>query len=82
MRVNSVKLRQKIKAFVIFDVICNFNANRARYLHFYYGQKRPATHLFEQKNGVGNGIRTRDLCLGKATLYQLSYSHIRKFLIT
>ncbi len=24
--------------------------------------------------GAGNGIRTRDLCLGKATLYQLSYS--------
>ena len=25
-------------------------------------------------SGAGNGIRTRDLCLGKATLYQLSYS--------
>jgi len=31
------------------------------------------------KSGVGNGIRTRDLCLGKATLYQLSYSHEKDY---
>ena len=28
------------------------------------------------KNGAGNGAQTRDLCLGKAALYQLSYSRI------
>jgi hypothetical protein len=28
------------------------------------------------KYGAGNGTRTRDLCLGKATLYQLSYSRV------
>ena len=28
------------------------------------------------KFGAGDGIQTRDLCLGKATLYQLSYSRI------
>jgi hypothetical protein len=27
--------------------------------------------------GAGDGIQTRDLCLGKATLYQLSYSRNR-----
>ena len=26
--------------------------------------------------GAGNGVQTRDLCLGKAALYQLSYSRI------
>lgn len=30
-----------------------------------------------EKNGAGNGAQTRDLCLGKAALYQLSYSRIR-----
>ena len=28
------------------------------------------------KNGAGNGAQTRDLCLGKAALYQLSYSRV------
>ncbi len=28
----------------------------------------------EEKIGAGNGTQTRDLCLGKASLYQLSYS--------
>ncbi len=27
-----------------------------------------------QKNGAGDGVRTRDLNLGKVALYQLSYS--------
>ena len=27
------------------------------------------------KNGAGNGARTRHLSLGKAALYQMSYSH-------
>ncbi len=27
-----------------------------------------------RRSGAGDGIRTRDLCHGKATLYQLSYS--------
>ena len=27
-----------------------------------------------QKNGAGNGTRTRDINLGKVALYQLSYS--------
>ena len=31
------------------------------------------------KNGAGNGAQTRDLCLGKAALYQLSYSRINKY---
>ncbi len=30
--------------------------------------------LTHTKNGAGNGIRTRDLDLGKVALYQLSYS--------
>ena len=29
-----------------------------------------------QKNGAGNGTRTRDINLGKVALYQLSYSRI------
>ncbi len=29
---------------------------------------------YMKKNGAGNGAQTRDLCLGKAALYQLSYS--------
>ena len=29
-----------------------------------------------QKNGAGNGARTRDLNLGKVALYQLSYSRV------
>jgi hypothetical protein len=28
------------------------------------------------KNGAGNGIRTRDLRLGRPSLYQLSYSRL------
>ena len=28
------------------------------------------------KFGAGNGAQTRDLCLGKAALYQLSYSRV------
>jgi hypothetical protein len=28
------------------------------------------------KFGAGNGTQTRDLCLGKASLYQLSYSRV------
>ena len=31
------------------------------------------------KFGAGNGAQTRDLCLGKAALYQLSYSRISFF---
>ena len=30
------------------------------------------------KFGAGNGAQTRDLCLGKASLYQLSYSRMNK----
>jgi hypothetical protein len=33
---------------------------------------RRAVFLF----GAGNGTQTRDLCLGKASLYQLSYSRV------
>ncbi len=36
------------------------------------------TQHFEQKNGAGGGIRTRDLNLGKVALYQLSYTRIRQ----
>ena len=32
-----------------------------------------------QKNGAGNGTRTRHLRLGKAALYQMSYSRILNF---
>ncbi len=28
----------------------------------------------EEKDGAGDGIRTRDINLGKVALYQLSYS--------
>jgi hypothetical protein len=39
----------------------------------------PATErLFEIVNGAGDGIRTRDLLLGKEMLYQLSHSRKRK----
>ena len=37
-------------------------------------------HFYKKLIGAGNGAQTRDLCLGKAALYQLSYS--RKLLIT
>ena len=30
----------------------------------------------EEKNGAGNGVRTRDLKLGKLALYQLSYARM------
>ena len=30
------------------------------------------------KSGAGDGIRTRDIDLGKVALYQLSYSRIRQ----
>ena len=30
-----------------------------------------------RRNGAGDGIRTRDINLGKVALYQLSYSRIR-----
>lgn len=32
------------------------------------------TPNFRKKFGAGDGTQTRDLCLGKASLYQLSYS--------
>ena len=35
-----------------------------------------APNILFEKNGAGNGAQTRDLCLGKAALYQLSYSRI------
>ena len=39
----------------------------------------PATErLFEIVNGAGDGIRTRDLLLGKEMLYQLSHSRKQK----
>jgi hypothetical protein len=31
-------------------------------------------HYVTNSDGAGDGIQTRDLRLGKATLYQLSYS--------
>ncbi len=36
----------------------------------------------EKGNGAGNGTRTRDLHLGKVSLYQLSYSRILRNIIT
>ena len=40
--------------------------------------------MLKQKIGAGNGAQTRDLCLGKAALYQLSYSrtNLSIFIIT
>ncbi len=32
--------------------------------------------LSGERNGAGDGVRTRDLHLGKVSLYQLSYSRI------
>ena len=32
--------------------------------------------ISRMKFGAGDGTQTRDLCLGKASLYQLSYSRI------
>ena len=37
--------------------------------------RRVANHL-----GAGNGVRTRDLKLGKLALYQLSYARTRESL--
>ena len=36
--------------------------------------KSPAVRGFSEYVGAGNEIRTRDLYLGKVSLYQLSYS--------
>ena len=44
-----------------------------------FAQTASATWLcchIKLKFGAGNGAQTRDLCLGKAALYQLSYSRI------
>ena len=40
------------------------------------GHKEPglAVGFIEEDNGAGDGIRTRDIDLGKVALYQLSYS--------
>ena len=37
-----------------------------------------------EKDGAGDGIRTRDINLGKVALYQLSYSRVRvvRFLLS
>ncbi len=35
---------------------------------------RPAGRIFPLQSGAGDESRTRDLNLGKVTLYQLSYS--------
>lgn len=32
----------------------------------------------EKRNGAGDGIRTRDINLGKVALYQLSYSRVER----
>jgi hypothetical protein len=32
------------------------------------------------RDGAGNGIRTRDIQLGRLTLYQLSYSRVASIL--
>ena len=37
--------------------------------------------MSKQKNGAGNGTRTRDINLGKVALYQLSYSRVIKCLV-
>ena len=44
--------------------------------HFRYSGfcKRDSESNFLRKFGAGDGAQTRDLRLGKATLYQLSYS--------
>lgn len=34
------------------------------------------TELRQHKNGAGNGTRTRNLQLGRLSLYQLSYSRM------
>ena len=44
------------------------------YLPYLYLEWMAVPYEALAKYGAGNGIRTRDLCLGKATLYQLSYS--------
>src|SRR5690242_199139 len=37
--------------------------------------------LFQGRNGAGDGIRTRDINLGKVALYQLSYSREAEFIV-
>jgi hypothetical protein len=38
------------------------------------------THMGYRRAKAGDGARTRDLRLGKPTLYQLSYSRVRRIL--
>jgi hypothetical protein len=38
------------------------------------GNCKGETSLFASTCGAGNGVRTRDIQLGKLTLYQLSYA--------
>jgi hypothetical protein len=40
-------------------------------------QTRPKFGVRTVNDGAGDGSRTRDLLLGKQTLYQLSYSRTR-----
>ncbi len=40
----------------------------------YQGRALPTELWQRKKNGAGDGIRTRDIQLGRLTLYQLSYS--------
>ena len=41
----------------------------------------PFTLILITKFGAGNETRTRDLYLGKVSLYQLSYSRVKKVCI-
>src|SRR5262245_14480739 len=46
-------------------------------------RRRHATNVRpSRRNGAGNGVRTRDLKLGKLALYQLSYARKRAKLVT
>ena len=40
------------------------------------GDTATGTAKFRKEDGAGDGIRTRDINLGKVALYQLSYSRV------
>ena len=66
----SAKDSPLFKAGTGFEPVNNgFADRRLRPLGYPAEDKR-----LKKKNGAGNGIRTRDTRLGKAMLYQLSYS--------
>ena len=54
--------------------ICHFRITPCTINYDYFQKKKQIKTICFFQHGAGNGAQTRDLRLGKATLYQLSYS--------